>query len=130
MKKLLVSFCVVFLCFQGVSIAQNKQNFKTYKLDNGLTVILDRDSTQSQVAGVVAANVGASDEEDDATGLAHYLEHMLFKGTQTLGTADWEKEKPLIDKIYKLYDKLQGAKNQDEIQKINEEINKVSQEAS
>lgn len=129
MKQFILLF--VFLLFSSLGInAQRKNNFKTYKLENGLTIILDQDISQSQVIGMVAANVGAKDEEENATGLAHYLEHMLFKGTQTLGTADWKKEKPLINKIYTLYDKLQSAKDQKEIQKINDEINQVSQEAS
>lgn len=128
MKQLLL-FLISMAFVIGGSKAQDPQDFKFYKLKNGLTVVLDRDSSESQVVGIVAANVGAQDEEEDATGLAHYLEHMLFKGTETLGTSDWEKEKPLIDETYTLYDKLQGAKSVEEIQKINDEINKVSQEA-
>lgn len=130
MKRFTLLFLALSLCAGIYTKAQDANNFKTYKLDNGMTVILDRDASQTQVVGMVAANVGAQDEDEDATGLAHYLEHMLFKGTQTLGTADWEKEKPLIEQIYALYDKLQGAKTQEEIQQINNEINKVSQEAS
>lgn len=129
MKRFTLLLFVLTLTLCGVK-AQEKNNFKTYKLDNGLTVILDKDASQTQVVGIVAANVGSQDEEEDATGLAHYLEHMLFKGTQKLGTSDWEKEKPLIEEIYTLYDKLQAAKTQEEIQKINEEINVVSQKAS
>ncbi len=128
MKKIL--FIIISLCFVVNASSQNIDNFKTYKLKNGLTVILDQDTTQTQVFGMVAVNVGSKDEELKATGLAHYLEHMLFKGTQTLGTSDWEKEKPLIEKTYKLYDKIQSAKTQEEIQQINKEINDVSQEAS
>ncbi len=129
MKQLLFAtllICGIVFCVK----AQKTGDFKTYKLQNGLTVILDQDTSQKEVVGIVGVNVGSKDEEENATGLAHYLEHMLFKGTQTMGTSDWEKEKPLIDEIYKLYDKLQGAKTQEEIQKINEEINKVSQKAS
>ncbi len=128
MKKAFI-FVLSFLWLINLS-AQTAETFKVYKLDNGLTVILDRDSTQTHVVGMVAVNVGSKDEEPNATGLAHYLEHMLFKGTQTLGTSDWEKEKPLIEKTYELYDKLQSAKTEEEIAAINQEINKVSQEAS
>ncbi len=128
MKKILVVLAL-FLCISQIN-AQKAETFKVYKLKNGLSVILDRDSTQNQVFGMVAVNVGSKDEELNATGLAHYLEHMLFKGTQTLGTSDWEKEKPLIDKTYELYDKLQDAKSDEEIAKINKEINDVSQKAS
>ncbi len=128
MKKTLV-LILSFLCLVNIS-AQKSEEFKIYKLDNGLTVMLDRDSSQTQVFGMVSVNVGSKDEEPNATGLAHYLEHMLFKGTQTLGTSDWEKEKPLIEKTYELYDKLQSATTDEEIAAINKEINDVSQEAS
>lgn len=110
--------------------AQNPSDFKTYTLANGLTVVLDRDATQNEVFGVVATNAGSQDEELNATGMAHYLEHMLFKGTQTMGGSDWEKEKVLIEKTYALYDKLQGATSEEEIKQINKEINDVTQEAS
>jgi predicted Zn-dependent peptidase len=128
MKHLFLLF--IFSMCLLTSQAQESPNFKKYKLDNGLTVILDRDNTQTMVYGVVAANAGSQDEKLEATGMAHYLEHMLFKGTTDLGTSDWEKEKPHIDRIYELYDKLQTVDSKEDIEQINKEINKESQEAS
>lgn len=101
-----------------------------FKLDNGLTVILNEDHSKPEVFGVVAVRAGGKNDPADATGLAHYMEHMLFKGTQSLGTVDWEKEKPHIDRIFELYDALAQAKSEDDRTAIQEEISKESHKAS
>lgn len=128
MKKALL--LMVLLLFLQISNAQSTGEFKTYKLKNGLTVVLDQDLTQTMVFGLVAVNAGSQDEEPNATGIAHYLEHMLFKGTQTLGTSNWEKEKPLIDEVSKLYDELQTANTDEEVKEVYKKINDASQKAS
>ncbi len=128
MRKIVLSIlAVVFVLYLGNA---QESNLKTYKLKNGLTVVLDPDTTQTMVFGVVGTNAGSQDEELNATGMAHYLEHMLFKGTQTLGTSDWEKEKPLIEEITKLYDDLQKTTSKEEEKEIYKKINEASQKAS
>ena len=77
-----------------------------YKLDNGFTVILNPDKTSNLIFGAVAVNTGSKNDPIDATGMSHYLEHLLFKGTEELGTSDYEKEKPLLDSIRYYYDQL------------------------
>ncbi len=57
-------------------------------LDNGLSVFLHEDHTKAEVFGVVITKAGGKNDPENATGMAHYQEHMLFKGTQTLGTKD------------------------------------------
>jgi predicted Zn-dependent peptidase len=99
-------------------------------LKNGLTVILNEDNSKPEVFGVVIVKAGSKDDPSDATGLAHYMEHMLFKGTQSLGTIDWEKEKPHIDRIFQLYDDLSKAATEEERKKIQQEINEESLKAS
>ena len=93
MKKIVFSVlllvCSVMLCF-----AQLPEGFTEYKLDNGLTVLLWEDHDVPDVFGATVTRAGSIDEPEIATGLAHYLEHMLFKGTETMGALDWEKEKP------------------------------------
>lgn len=79
---------------------------RSYKLDNGFTVFLNEDPTAPKVFGAVMVNAGAKQESPDATGMAHYLEHLLFKGTQTMGTTDYALEKPHLDSIVMLYDQL------------------------
>lgn len=113
----------------NIAYASNPPKIETYTLDNGLTIILREDHTQPKVFGVVITKAGAKDDPEDATGMAHYQEHMLFKGTETLGTIDWEKEKPHIDKIFELYDQLGQTQNDSVRKEIQAQINKESIEA-
>ncbi len=75
-----------------------------YELDNGLTVYLSENHEKPEFYAEVVVRAGYKHDPPETTGLAHYLEHLLFKGTERMGTADWEKEKPHIDRIYGLYD--------------------------
>ena len=71
----------------------------SFKLDNGLTVILNEDHNTTSVFGAVAVKGGGKRDPKDATGIAHYLEHLLFKGTQELGTINYAEEKKYLDSI-------------------------------
>ena len=98
MKNLLKFYIIVFsFCF---AFSQEK-SFKVTELtlDNGLKVMLTENSESSNVFGVVAVRAGGKNDPADATGIAHYLEHVLFKGTDKLGTNNYEKEKILLDSI-------------------------------
>lgn len=77
-----------------------------HRLDNGLTIYLSPNRQEPRVAAWIAVRAGGKHDPADSTGMAHYLEHMLFKGTPSLGTMDYEKEKPHLDKIKALYEKL------------------------
>ncbi len=72
---------------------------KFYRLDNGLRVILYPRGVAPVFSGLVDVRVGGSDELQGHTGISHLLEHMAFKGTQTIGTTNFEKEKPLLDRM-------------------------------
>lgn len=102
MKKIATAFLLTL--FGLIAGSVYSQDFKIYTLDNGLTVYLWPDANQPDVTGVVAVRAGSIDEPAEYTGLAHYLEHVLFKGTEKIGALDWEKEKPHYDKIIQLYD--------------------------
>ena len=82
------------------------------KLPNGLTLMLSENHEEPRIETRVAVRAGSAKDPADATGLAHYLEHMNFKGTSRLGTLDWEKEKPHQERIQQLYDELFTAKDQ------------------
>ena len=64
-----------------------------YTLNNGLTVILSPNKTTPRIQTLIATKAGSKNDPSDNTGLAHYLEHLLFKGTDKYGTLDFEKEK-------------------------------------
>ena len=123
-------FIGVLLFGSNLLNAQKQLNYESYKLENGLTVILNVDHSLQKVFGVVVVKAGGKDDPPDATGMAHYQEHILFKGTQELGTVDWAAEKVHIDKIFELYDKLGKTTNELERAKIQTEINKESREAN
>ena len=110
--------------------AQGLKNVSQYTLDNGLTVILNPDHTKAEVFGYVVCKAGGKDDPADATGMAHYMEHMLFKGTEELCTTDWEKEKPHIDSIFTLYDELGQTTDEAERTAIQLKINEQSVEAN
>jgi predicted Zn-dependent peptidase len=78
---------------------------RTYTLKNGLTIIMSLNSTQPRVYTCIAVKAGSKNDPADNTGLAHYLEHMLFKGTDKYGTRDFAKEKFYLDQIDSLYEK-------------------------
>ncbi len=127
MKRILVSLLLV--CFAFAVWAQN-DNFVQYQLDNGLTVYLWEDHDQPDVQGWTVTRAGAIDEPADATGLAHYLEHMLFKGTQKIGALDWEKEKPHYEEIIRLYDEYAETTDEAKRLELTKKINEESQEAA
>ncbi len=134
MKSLKISYLQsfllsIFFIFTLNAFSQNIPPIKQFKLDNGLTVFLNEDHNKPIVYGAVVVKAGGKNDPSDATGMAHYQEHMLFKGTEELGTIDWEKEKPHIDKIFELYDKLCKTTDEVERKKIQTEINKESLEA-
>ncbi len=78
---------------------------REYKFNNGLTLITSNQSSTKRVYTMVAVRTGSKNDPKTNTGLAHYLEHMLFKGTDKYGTLNWEKEKPLLAQIDALYEK-------------------------
>ena len=127
MKKyiLLLSTCVYLQ-----SQAQNYLNLQSYKLENGFTVYLLPDKNATTTFGAVAVNAGSKNDPSDATGLAHYLEHLLFKGTTTMGTIDYQKEKPFLDSITTYYQQLGRTKDEIEREKIKSLINNQAVQAS
>lgn len=120
-----LSFTSSFLLAQ-----QEVLQVETYRLDNGLTVLLNEDSTATKVFGAVLVNAGSKNEDPKATGMAHYLEHMLFKGTQTLGTWNYQSEEPLLDSIRLMYDALAECKDADLRASIQRSINGLAVRAA
>ena len=79
---------------------------RIYKLDNGLTVYLSQNKEKPEIQTFIAVRAGAQNDPLESTGLAHYQEHIMFKGTKSYGTTDYEKEVPnlnAIDSLYELY---------------------------
>ena len=130
-KKLLVtatlSLVMVIAAAQTAKTYPNDPfKLKEYKLKNGLTVYMSVYKDAPRVFTMTATKAGSKNDPQDATGLAHYLEHMLFKGTDKLGTKDYSKEEPLIAKISDKYDIYRNTKDDATRKKIYHQIDSLS----
>lgn len=112
------------------AVEGNPLKIQQFKLSNGLTVILNEDNSKPEVFGLVIVKAGGKNDPANATGVAHYMEHMLFKGTTSLGTIDWEKEKPHIERIFELYDELGKTTDEAKRTEIQTKINDESLKAA
>ena len=134
MKKLLLSTlaAVVALsaCSRYESVKGDPLNAKIYTLDNGLKVYMTVNKDEPRIQASIAVHAGGKDDPADNTGLAHYLEHMMFKGTQLFGTQDYEAEKPLLEKIDSLYEVYRTLTDPAEREALYKEIDAISFEAS
>ena len=125
MKKILLS-ALLLVGSIAMCSAFTREGLTEYKLANGLTVMLWEDHDQPDVTGYVVVRAGAVDEPVEYTGLAHYLEHMLFKGTQRIGALNWEEEKPMYDSIIALYDQYSDATDPKVREQLATQINEIS----
>ncbi|MBO4849338.1 MAG: insulinase family protein [Prevotella sp.] len=98
-----------------------------HTLSNGMTVWLNEDHSQPKIYGAVVVHAGAKDCPD--TGIAHYFEHIMFKGTEEIGTTDYTHEKPWLDSIAACYDRLAATKDEAARNAIQKDINRLSQKA-
>ncbi len=101
-----------------------------HRLDNGLTVYLSENHQQPRISAWIAARAGGKLDPSDSTGIAHYLEHMLFKGTETIGTLDYGKERPHLEAIQALYEKLFAETDREARDRIYAEIDAENVKAS
>jgi len=122
-------FLFVLLCFI-FSITVSAQGLKAFKLANGLSVFIWEDPAASSVFGMVSVKTGSVNDPEQYTGLAHYLEHMMFKGTDKIGALDWEKEKPIYEQIIAKYDENAATTDTAKRREISEEINRLTNEAA
>ena len=111
-------------------VTNDPMKARFYTLKNGLSVILTENHKEPRIAVNIAVRAGSNTDPRDHTGLAHYLEHLLFKGTDTYGTLNWAKEKPYIDSITNLYEKYTTLTDPAERKKTYHEIDRLSGEAS
>jgi predicted Zn-dependent peptidase len=111
-------------------VTSDPTHSRFYTLKNGLTVILSPTNKQPRIQAYIAVKAGSKTDPADHTGLAHYLEHMMFKGTDKFGSLNWVKEKPLLDKIDDLYEQYNSTKDEAKRKEIYKEIDKTSGEAA
>ena len=111
-------------------VTNDPSKSRFYTLKNGLTVILSPNTKEPNIEFRMAVSAGSNTDPRNNTGLAHYLEHLLFKGTDKFGTTDFTKEKPLLDKIDALYEQYNQTTDTVKRKEIYAQIDKTSGEAS
>ena len=134
-------FLVIITCFsclndKEVSTYDYKtfQNapfdLKVYTLENGLQLYLVPTKDEPKIETRIVINAGSMHEPNNGMGLAHYLEHLLFNGTDSIGGFNFEKEKPLLNSITALYEQHRKTTDPVKKQQIYKQIDSLSFEAS
>ncbi|MEH1891261.1 MAG: pitrilysin family protein [Nostoc sp.] len=103
-----------------------------FRLDNGLKFIVLERHQAPVVSFLTYANVGGVDESDGKTGVAHFLEHLAFKGTTRIGTQNYKAEKPLLERLQQLDTQIKTAKaegKKDEVARLETEFKQVESQA-
>lgn len=127
---LFLSACLWLTAPIAAQQQSNPLHAEVYRLENGLTIYLNEDHSLPNVFGAVAVKAGSKNDPADATGIAHYFEHILFKGTDQIGTLDYRSEKVYLDSIAVLYDALAATQNVQEKEVIQKHINNLSVKAA
>jgi predicted Zn-dependent peptidase len=137
-KNIALSFLFIGVTF--TQLLAQPLNFKTYpndpyklkeyKLKNGLTVYMSVYKDAPRFYSMIATKAGSKNDPHNATGLAHYLEHMLFKGSDKLGTKDFAKEEPMVKAISDLYEIYRKTTDEAQRKNIYHKIDSLSGEAS
>ena len=103
---------------------------RIYTLPNGLKVYMSVSKEQPRIQTAIAVKVGGKNDPAETTGLAHYFEHLMFKGTQQFGTSDYTAEKPMLEEIERLFEVYRKTTDEAERAAIYHRIDSVSYEAS
>lgn len=102
------AFALLCSCQQGKykyeTVPNDPMNVQAYTLSNGLRVFMTVNHEQPRIQTYIAVRTGSKNDPAETTGLAHYLEHLMFKGTSSFGTQDYEQERPLLDTITSLFE--------------------------
>ncbi|SIR74722.1 M16 family metallopeptidase [Chryseobacterium sp. RU33C] len=116
--------------YEYITVTHDENKVRIYTLKNGLKVFLAQNFDAPRIQTFIPVRTGSNNDPSDNTGLAHYLEHMMFKGTSKIGTQNWEKEKELLDQISALYEEHKAEQDSEKKREIYKKIDEVSQEAS
>lgn len=112
------------------TVSNDENNVRIYTLKNGLKVYLAQNFDAPRIQTYIPVRTGSNNDPSDNTGLAHYLEHMMFKGTSKIGTANWPEEKKHLDEISELFEIHKAETDPEKKKEIYKKIDEVSQKAS
>ena len=136
--KNLICYCLLatILCLFSCkgrkyeSVKGDPMQTRIYTLDNGLKVYLSVNKEEPRIQTYIAVRTGSKNDPAETTGLAHYLEHLMFKGTTQFGTTDPEAEAPLLDEIEQRYEEYRTITDEALRRQKYHEIDSVSQLAA
>jgi predicted Zn-dependent peptidase len=141
MKKLIFSVLTLLFVLQSgfvfsqsdlkyETVAGDKMGVRIYTLDNGMKVYMSVNKDEPRITAYVAVRVGGKNDPAETTGLAHYFEHMMFKGTPNFGTSNWVEEKILLDEIEAYFELYRVETDESKRAELYKKIDSVSYEAS
>ena len=113
-----------------VTVAGDMMQARIYTLDNGLKVYLSVNKEKPRIQTYIAVRTGSKNDPAETTGLAHYLEHLMFKGTQQFGTSNYAAEAALLDTIEARYEQYRLVKDPERRRVLYHEIDSISQLAA
>lgn len=108
------------------SVPGDPLHTKAYTLPNGLKIFMTVNRDEPRIQTYIAVRVGGKNDPAETTGLAHYFEHLMFKGTEQFGTQDYAAEKPMLDRIEQLFETYRHTTDSIERKRIYHEIDSVS----
>ncbi|MBQ0056319.1 MAG: insulinase family protein [Bacteroidales bacterium] len=126
---LLSLLCLLFSCTgtgEYETVAGDPLNARIYTLPNGLKVYMTVNREEPRIQTYIAVRTGSKNDPAETTGLAHYLEHLMFKGTTHFGTQDYEAERPLLDSITTLFEHYRTLTDEAERRALYHVIDSIS----
>ena len=134
MKRVIIALLAVsalaLSCSKYETVPNDPLGTKIYTLDNGMKVFMSVNKEQPRIQTYIAVKVGSKNDPSETTGLAHYFEHLMFKGSEHFGTKDYDAEKPLLDEIEQLFEVYRKTTDPAERERLYHRIDSVSYEAS
>ncbi len=116
--------------FTYETVTNDPTGLRLYTLENGLKVYLSQNNDEPTIQTFIPVRAGSTYDPKESTGLAHYLEHMVFKGTDKYGTSNWEVEKEYLAKISELYENHKAETDPAKKEEIYRIIDSISYKAS
>lgn len=138
MRKRISGLIILLLCFAlGLNAAipydtvpGDPIKTRIYTLPNGLKVFMSVNKDRPRIQTYIAVRVGGKNDPAETTGLAHYFEHLMFKGTEQFGTSDYTAEKPLLDSIEQAFEIYRRTEDSAARAAIYHKIDSLSYQAS
>lgn len=119
LKRQTILFILFWVCtmmyaqkqYTYTTVPNDPLKARIYTLDNGLKVYLTVNKVEPRIQTYIAVRVGGKNDPAETTGLAHYFEHLMFKGTSSFGTSNYAAEKPLLDEIERRFEAYRFMKD-------------------